>query len=354
MKYYNTKQTFNTRKRKCKNNKITPIAIFSLALTAGCVISPEQNASPDGSPEEADTSESTDLNEEDNRTEIIASSTSTSTELGAELRLDIYALESVGNDLLRLRLALTNESSGSFFLYSGLSDNENLHSASAISLIDAEEQKRYLSYTLLDGSCFCSSISGNISPGKSEEMWVIFPDPGKDKERMTIITPMTPPLVDVPISESSETVDNSGLDDPEIVPLTLISDSLEDQTGRSEREDEVSIILSSDVLFKTDSSELSTKAEEILEEVASEIEEASPENINIDGYADNTGNDSVNIPLSQERAESVEESLSELIDNDETSFTVDGHGSADPIADNDTKEGRERNRRVTVTFENQG
>ena len=169
---------------------------------------------------------------------------------------------------------------------------------------------------------------------------------------MTVLTPITPPLLDIPIGDSNESIDTSNLAEPKILTLTAISDSLEDdQTGRSESSEEVSIILSSDVLFETNSSSLNDEATEILEQVAQEIDDATSSTISVDGYADNTGNDSINIPLSQERAESVESTLSDLITRGNVSFEVEGHGSADPIADNDTEEGRERNRRVSVTFE---
>ncbi|MEE2053580.1 OmpA family protein [Nocardiopsis tropica] len=161
---------------------------------------------------------------------------------------------------------------------------------------------------------------------------------------------MTPPIMDVPITQSSETVENSGLEEPEIIPLTMISDNIEDQTGRTENNDEVSIILASDVLFETNSADLSADSQEILAQVATEIDDASAGVVNIDGYADNTGNDSVNLPLSRERAEAVEGTLQELVSREGVTFEVEGHGSADPIADNETEEGRERNRRVTVTF----
>lgn len=131
----------------------------------------------------------------------------------------------------------------------------------------------------------------------------------------------------------------------------MISDDTDDNTGRTESEDEVSIILSSDVLFETNSAELSSNAQEILEQVATEINDASSSVVNVDGYADNTGSDSVNIPLSQNRAESVKSVLSELVTREGVSFEDEGHGSADPIGDNETEEGRERNRRVSVTFE---
>ncbi|MES0833192.1 OmpA family protein [Nocardiopsis tropica] len=264
--------------------------------------------------------------------------------------MDVYALETVGNGLLRLRLGLTNNSGENFLLYSGLSDQENLHTASQITLLDAVNQTRHLSYEQTSGSCFCASTDGNVATGETLDLWVVYPEPPSDVETMTITTPMTPPIMDVPITQSSETVENSGLEEPEIIPLTMISDNIEDQTGRTENNDEVSIILASDVLFETNSANLSPDSQEILAQVATEIDDASAGVVNIDGYADNTGNDSVNLPLSSERAEAVEGTLQELVSREGVTFEVEGHGSADPIADNETEEGRERNRRVTVTF----
>ncbi|MBR8745236.1 OmpA family protein [Nocardiopsis sp. MG754419] len=169
---------------------------------------------------------------------------------------------------------------------------------------------------------------------------------------MTVLTPITPPLVDIPISTSTESIDNENLAEPQVLSLTAISDSLEDdQTGRTETPEEVSILLSSDVLFATNSSDLGDEAREILEQVAQEIDDASSTTVSVDGYADNTGNDSINLPLSRDRAESVESALDDLITREGVTFEVEGHGSADPIADNETDEGRERNRRVSVTFE---
>lgn len=180
----------------------------------------------------------------------------------------------------------------------------------------------------------------------------MYPAPPGNLNEMTVATPITPPMLDIPITSSPESVENVNLEDPQILDLTMISDSLDgDQTGRTESADDVSIILSSDILFETGSANLSSNAEEILEQVAREIDDATSSSVSIDGYADNTGNDAINIPLSQERAESVESALSDLITRDGVTFNVEGHGSADPIADNETEDGRERNRRVSVTFE---
>lgn len=335
-------------------NKIGPrIIAISTALffTSGCVVSSSDQPPSIGDEEDSPSQEATGAGEPSNTKEIVASSTATSTDLGSQLQVDIYALESVGNDLLRLRLGVTNNSNESFLLYSGLGDKENLHTASAITLLDSDNQKRYLSYNQSSGTCFCSSNDGNIGPGKTLDLWVIYPAPPTGVDSMTVVTPMTPPIFNVPIEQSSETVENTGLAEPEIIPLTMISDNLEDQTGRTESSEEVSIILSSDVLFKTNSSELSPEAQDILEQVATEINSASGSLVNIDGHADNTGSESINVPLSQDRAEAVESALENLVKREGIIFEVEGHGSADPIAENNTEEGRERNRRVSVTFE---
>lgn len=327
------------------------ILAATLLLTSGCVVTsddppPNQNSSEPTS----STSENPPSNNSEQ--EIIASSVTSSTAIGSNYRIDIYALERVGNSLLRLSFGVTNNSESSYFFDDGLSGTENPYTGDRITLLDPENRTRHLSIEESDGSCFCSVLNEDIPANGTAEMWVVFPEPPEGVDAMTITTPITPPLLDIPISNSSETVENTGLSDPEIIPLTMISDDTEDNTGRTESGDEVSIILSSDVLFETDSAELSSDAQEILDQVASEIENAESSEVNIDGYADNTGSDSVNIPLSQERAEAVESTLAELISREGITFNVEGHGSADPIGDNDTEEGRERNRRVSVTFEN--
>lgn len=320
-----------------------------LVLATGCVVSPpqEEGETEQTRPSQANPS----LPGAENPSEVVASSTTTSTSLGSDLQIDVYALERMENDLLRLRIGVTNKSEDNFNLGFGLSETDHL-SAGSVSLIDERNQQRYLSYRQSSGQCFCNQLDGNIPSGETDLLWVMYPKPPEDLERMTVTTPLTPPIFDIPITSSSETIENSNLDSPQILDLTMISDSLDgDQTGRTESNEEVSIILSSDVLFDTNSAELTNEARDILEQVAQEIDDSGAPTVSIDGHADNTGNDSINIPLSQERAESVEKSLAEIITSEGITFEVEGHGSADPIADNETEEGRERNRRVSVTFE---
>ena len=67
--------------------------------------------------------------------------------------------------------------------------------------------------------------------------------------------------------------------------------------------------------------------------------------LEIAGYTDNTGDANANLALSQKRAESVRDLLIEAGVNPDM-LIAKGYGSANPIANNDTTEGRFRNRRI--------
>jgi len=71
--------------------------------------------------------------------------------------------------------------------------------------------------------------------------------------------------------------------------------------------------------------------------------------LQIDGYTDSTGNADSNVTLSQSRADAVK---SRLIAQgvDESRLMTTGHGSANPIASNDTKEGQSQNRRIEASI----
>jgi len=67
----------------------------------------------------------------------------------------------------------------------------------------------------------------------------------------------------------------------------------------------------------------------------------------INGYTDNTGTPIINEQLSYERAHIVSRELQSL-GVDEMSVRIQGWGEANPVADNSTDEGKDRNRRVEV------
>ena len=100
--------------------------------------------------------------------------------------------------------------------------------------------------------------------------------------------------------------------------------------------------LESDVLFATDSAELTPEGRATLDRLAPCW---SHGHFEIEGHTDNTGTDAINQPLSERRAQAI---VDELVKDgiDAPSLTAKGYGSSRPIADNATPEGRTRNRRV--------
>jgi outer membrane protein OmpA-like peptidoglycan-associated protein len=104
------------------------------------------------------------------------------------------------------------------------------------------------------------------------------------------------------------------------------------------------------VLFATDHSDLNAKAQSALEKVADEIDEHGSGTVAIDGYTDSVGTDAHNDALSKARANAVLKALESLVTSPDVTFTTAGHGEQDPVADNGTAEGRQLNRRVTVSF----
>jgi outer membrane protein OmpA-like peptidoglycan-associated protein len=71
-------------------------------------------------------------------------------------------------------------------------------------------------------------------------------------------------------------------------------------------------------------------------------------NVRIDGHTDATGNDKINDPLSLNRANAAKAYLvSKGIDA--ARISTEGRGSKEPVADNKTKEGKKKNRRINIT-----
>ena len=99
------------------------------------------------------------------------------------------------------------------------------------------------------------------------------------------------------------------------------------------------------VRFDTNKSTLTATAKTNLDKLIAVFKEYADTNIMIYGYTDSTGSAEYNLKLSQERATSVKNYLVTK-GLASTRFSTSGMGIADPIATNDTPEGRSQNRRV--------
>ena len=99
------------------------------------------------------------------------------------------------------------------------------------------------------------------------------------------------------------------------------------------------------VRFDTGKATLTAAAKANLDKLVPVFKEYADTEIDIFGYTDSSGSPEFNLSLSQKRAESVRNYLvtKELVSS---RFIIKGMGIADPIATNDTSEGRTQNRRV--------
>jgi peptidoglycan-binding protein ArfA len=111
---------------------------------------------------------------------------------------------------------------------------------------------------------------------------------------------------------------------------------------------DISGLLRTPINFDTDGFSLTPGSEQLLTQVAGKLTACPDPRVSVTGYTDNTGNDAINIPLSENRAKSVADYLvSQGVAADRV--TSNGVGSSQPIASNDTLEGRAQNRRVEIT-----
>ncbi|MES1197890.1 MAG: outer membrane beta-barrel protein [Chitinophagaceae bacterium] len=101
------------------------------------------------------------------------------------------------------------------------------------------------------------------------------------------------------------------------------------------------------ILFITGSSKLASSSYKGLDEVVKILKDNPDMHLAIDGHTDNVGKDEFNQTLSEKRANTVKDYfVSKGID--ENRIISAGHGETEPIADNKTAAGRQKNRRVEL------
>lgn len=178
------------------------------------------------------------------------------------------------------------------------------------------------------------------------------------------------PDVDDDPALSSEQKQNTQQDLPELVakvePMPesfapLESEIIEQQQPDTERtEEEVQAEVTkeklgqldfSNITFEKNSTDLTAQAQEILGLAASALLENPTVNIRIEGHTDSSGNPELNLKLSKKRAQSV---LNYFLNAglDTSRMEADGFGDQFPIAPNDTKAGRIKNRRIEIKVKN--
>ncbi|NEA48700.1 OmpA family protein [Streptomyces sp. SID10815] len=132
-----------------------------------------------------------------------------------------------------------------------------------------------------------------------------------------------------------------------------IKSVVEDQGGEERREDtntDVTFALQAEVLFPKDSAKLSDQAKSRIDAIAQEIKKQHASQVRVFGFTDNLGSHEHGVVLSKQRANAVQDVLSQELNDPNVTFDVRGYAEDYPIADNSTEDGRKKNRRVEVTF----
>ena len=103
----------------------------------------------------------------------------------------------------------------------------------------------------------------------------------------------------------------------------------------------------SDVGFDTGRSAVKPNFAPILSQFATSLNQNPVTTVTIVGHTDSTGSDALNNPLSIDRADATRDYLvSRGVSR--TRIATDGRGSREPVADNNTVQGRDKNRRVEI------
>ncbi len=111
----------------------------------------------------------------------------------------------------------------------------------------------------------------------------------------------------------------------------------------------IKITFDSGILFAYNSADLETEARRNLTSLATILNKYDDTDILLEGHTDSDGAAEYNLGLSERRAQSVNNFLAGL-EVLATRFTVVGYGEVQPIATNDTREGKAQNRRVEVAI----
>ncbi|MQR01389.1 OmpA family protein [Glaciimonas soli] len=103
----------------------------------------------------------------------------------------------------------------------------------------------------------------------------------------------------------------------------------------------------SKVLFNTAQATLSPASQATVKELVDIAKRCPDDAIEVDGYTDNTGKSALNVTLSKHRAETVVAYMKQAgITPDH--LKAAGFGDANPIASNDTDDGKAQNRRIEM------
>jgi outer membrane protein OmpA-like peptidoglycan-associated protein len=111
------------------------------------------------------------------------------------------------------------------------------------------------------------------------------------------------------------------------------------------------LVIILNVQFDIDKSIVKEKYYDDIKKVADFMNEFPDKNAVIEGYTDSAGNEDYNQKLSENRANSVRQLLIDKYGIDGSRISAVGYGEGNPVASNETAEGRQKNRRIEAVIE---
>jgi outer membrane protein OmpA-like peptidoglycan-associated protein len=111
----------------------------------------------------------------------------------------------------------------------------------------------------------------------------------------------------------------------------------------------IKVTFDSGLLFDVDKASLKPASQTNLTNLAGILNKYPDTEVLLEGHTDASGSEEYNLELSNKRSQSV---ANYLASNDvfATRFTIMGYGEAQPVADNETVDGKAQNRRVEVAI----
>ncbi|MDO8464943.1 MAG: OmpA family protein [Gallionella sp.] len=113
------------------------------------------------------------------------------------------------------------------------------------------------------------------------------------------------------------------------------------------------VVTLGDVLFNVNKTQLKSSGARKMQTLADFLKQYPQQKVLIEGFTDSTGSESYNQELSDRRANAVRMALIDM-GTGSNRITTHGYGEAFPVASNDTAVSRQLNRRVEITFSNDG
>ncbi|MEU6712891.1 OmpA family protein [Nonomuraea sp. NPDC046802] len=159
-------------------------------------------------------------------------------------------------------------------------------------------------------------------------------------------TPSTPP-------DATGAVENLVLPVEDTIGEMESMDGTESETKQGRQ---VTVALTSDVLFELDKWQLTAKARQRLEQVAEKVNgEGAGGVVKIEGHTDDQGSDSYNVTLSRRRAQAVQGAMRGLMTGAGVTLQASGYGEKRPKVPNmidgrPVEKNRAKNRRVEIVF----